>query len=272
VRARISDATGTGEDEVGRRIQDYVQGYADKPTRLIGPAAQVGLGVAGLLGTLVVILLTAFYMALRPQPLIDGALSLFPSRRRADAERVLRDIRAAWLGWLRGVGIDMLVSGSLLYVGLLIAGLDFALVFAVTSALFVVIPYFGAVAGGVPPVLFALAESPTKALVVFGVYLLVQQIEGNVIIPVVMSRQVSLHPAVIVIGVVIVGNLVGFVGLFVAVPLISAFLILVKAVWVDPLARDDDRRSVPDDAAGLTGSPTSPAPRAVTTTMTTSRP
>ena len=267
VRLRISDATGTEENEVGRRIQEYIQGYADEPVRLIGPAAQVGLGVAGLLGTFVVILLTAFYIALRPRPLVDGLLSLFPQRRRSDVERVLHEIRTAWMGWLRGVGIDMLVTGVLLYIGLLLVGLDFALVFAVVGALFVLIPYFGAVAGGIPPVLFALADSPGKAAIVFGLYILVQQIEGNVIIPMVMSRQVSLHPAVIVIGVVVVGRVIGFVGLLVAVPLISATLILVRAVWVEPLARDDDRRHASTDSAGLSGTPTAPPARAVTTSL-----
>ncbi len=267
VRLRISNATGTEENEVGRRIQEYVQGYADNPIRLVGPAAQVGLGVVGLLGTLAVVMLTAFYMAIRPRPLVDGLLSLFPLRRRPDAERVLHDIRAAWVGWLRGVAIDMLVTGGLLYAGLTIVGLEFALVFAVVGALFVLVPYFGAVAGGVPPVLFALADSPTKAAIVFGLYVLVQQIEGNVIVPVVMSRQVSLHPAVIIIGVVVVGRVIGFVGLLVAVPLISATMILVRALWIDPLARDDDRRHARSDTAGLSGTPTAPPARAVTTSL-----
>ncbi len=163
----------------------------------------------------------------------------------------------------------MLVTGVLLYLGLRLVGLDFALVFAVTGALFVVVPYFGAVAGGIPPVLFALADSPGKAAVVFGIYLLVQQVEGNVIIPVVMSRQVSLHPAVIVVGVVVVGRVIGFVGLLVAVPLISAFLILVRALYVDPLAKEDDRRHGPSDTAGRSGTPTAPPARAVTTSLGT---
>ncbi len=270
VRSRISDATGTDKNEVGQRIQEYVQGYADEPTKLIGPAAQIGLGVAGLLGTAVVVLLTAFYMALRPRPLIDGVLSLFPQRRRPDAEKVMHDIRMAWMGWLRGVGIDMLVTGVLLYIGLRLVGLEFAVVFSVVGALFVVIPYFGAVAGGIPPVLFALADSPTKALIVFGIYLVVQQIEGNVIIPVVMSRQVSLHPAVIVIGVVLVGNVIGFVGLLVAVPLISATLVLIRALWVEPMAREDDRRSAPADVAGLSGTAAT-AGRSMTTSIGASR-
>lgn len=273
VRSRISDATGQNESEVGRRIQEYVQGYADEPVRLIGPAAQVGLGVAGVLGTLVVVLMTAVYIAMNPRPLVSGLLSLFPVRRRGDVERVLHEIRQAWLGWLRGVGIDMVISGALLYAGLKLIGLDFALVFAVVSALFVLIPYFGSFAAGLPPVVFALADSPGKALAVLGIYLAVQQIEGNVIVPMIMARQVKLHPAIIVIGVVVVGRTIGLVGLFVAVPIISAVMVLARTMWVEPLARNDERRSAaPDgvsDSAGLGGSADGPAARAVTTTLAT---
>lgn len=97
-----------------------------------------------------------------------------------------------------------------------------------------------------------------------GIYVLVQQIEGNVIIPVVMSRQVDLHPAVIVIGVVVVGQVIGFAGLLVAVPLISGTLILVRAIWVEPLARQDGRRQAPFDAKS--------GPSASTQTLGTSTP
>jgi predicted PurR-regulated permease PerM len=271
LRARISDATGEEESEVGRRIQEFLQGYADEPIRLIGPAAQVGLGVVGVLATTAVVLITAFYVAMKPGPLVAGFYSLFPARRRSEVERVLCELRTSWLGWLRGVGVDMVVSGVLLYIGLTIIGLDFALVFAVLSALLVVIPYFGSVIGGIPPILIALADSPGKALLTLVVYLVVQQIEGNIILPVVMSRYVSLHPALIVIGVVIVGQVVGFLGLFVAVPIISAIVILVRALWVDPLRREDERRAPPADTAGLSGAADAPAPRAVTTTIPAGR-
>jgi predicted PurR-regulated permease PerM len=267
LRSRISDATGQEESAVGQRIQEFLQGYADEPIRLIGPAAQVGLGVVGVLATAAVVLITAFYVAMKPGPLLAGFYSLFPARRRGEVEKVLGELRAAWVGWLRGVGIDMIVSGVLLYIGLTLIGLEFALVFSVLSALLVVIPYFGSVLGGIPPILIALADSPGKALLTLVVYLVVQQIEGNVILPVVMSRYVSLHPALIVIGVVIVGQVVGFLGLFVAVPIISAIVILIRALWVDPLRREDERRAPPADTAGLSGAADVPAPRAVTTTV-----
>ena len=69
------------------------------------------------------------------------------------------------------------------------------------SALLVVVPYFGAIAGAIPPTLFALTDSPGKALLVLVVYVAVQQIESNVTIPLVMAQTVRLHPAVIAIGV-----------------------------------------------------------------------
>jgi predicted PurR-regulated permease PerM len=144
-------------------------------------------------------------------------------------------LRESWIGWLQGVAVDMLVSGTLLYLGLRLIGLDYAVVFAVLTALLVVIPYFGSLVGAVPPVLLGLTESPTKALIVLGIYVLVQQIESNVIMPLVMAQRVKLHPAAIAIGVVMVGGLFGVVGLFIAVPLISAAVILAEELWVRPI-------------------------------------
>ena len=152
----------------------------------------------------------------------------------------------------------MFISGTLLYIGLTIIGLDFAILFAVLTALLVVVPYFGAFVGAIPPVLFALTDSPGKALAVLIVYVLVQQIESNVIIPVVMSRTTRLHPALIAIGVVVVGNLFGIVGLFVAVPIISAAVILTEEIWVREIEAAHENRATVDIA--LAG-PEEPLPR-----------
>jgi predicted PurR-regulated permease PerM len=70
------------------------------------------------------------------------------------------------------------------------------------------------------------------------VYIVVQQIEGNVIIPLVMAQRVKLHPALIAIGVILVGQLFGFIGLFVAVPILSAVVILVDEFWVKPIQEE----------------------------------
>jgi predicted PurR-regulated permease PerM len=231
----IHDVTGADPKEVGDHAHDFLNRYVDKPERLIGPITAIGINVAGVLAALVLILITAFYMAVRPQPLIEGALRLFPPERREGAYGVMLRLRASWIGWMQGVLLHMLIAGVALYVALRLIGLDFAIVFAVLSGLFVVVPYFGTIVGAVPPILFALTDSPGKALLVLGAYVLIHQLEGNVIIPLVMARTVKLHPAVIAVGVVVVGQLFGFVGLIVAVPIISLIVILVEELWVKPL-------------------------------------
>jgi predicted PurR-regulated permease PerM len=235
VSGAFADATGSGQSELGDSIQSWAQGYVDQPERLIGPATTLGLGVAGVLGALFLIVITAFYMAVRPDPLVSGALRLVPPPRRDRAYAAMLRLRAAWIGWMKGVAVDMAVTGVLLYAALTLIGLDFALLFAVISALLVVIPYFGSIVGAIPPVLFALADSPTKALLALGVYVLVQQIESNVVIPLVMARTTKLHPALVAIGVVVVGELFGFLGLFVAVPILSTIVILTHEAWVRPI-------------------------------------
>jgi predicted PurR-regulated permease PerM len=194
----------------------------------------------------VLILITAYYMAVRPEPLVEGLVKLFPPPRRDHARHVLDRLRASWIGWMEGVGIDMLITFVLLFVGLTIIGLDFAIFFAVLSALLVVVPYFGAIAGAIPPVLFAFTDSPGKALVTLAVYVLVQQLESNVTIPVVMAQRTRLHPAMVAIGVVVVGQLFGFIGLFVAVPILSLIVIVVQEFWVKPIEESHHRRNLED--------------------------
>ena len=235
LRDRIEDVTGAQPGEVADRVEDFVRDYADDPERLIGPITSIGLSVAGILGVLILMLITAYYMALRPDPLVEGLVRVVPPAGRPTARHLLDRLRTAWIGWMQGVLVDMLVSGLLLYVGLSLIGLEFAIFFAVLTALLSVVPYFGAIASGIPPILFALTDSPGKALLVLGIYVLVQQFEGNVTIPLVMSRTVKLHPAVIAFGVVVVGQLFGFVGLIVAVPILSLIVVLVEEAWIKPM-------------------------------------
>jgi predicted PurR-regulated permease PerM len=250
-----ADIAGEDPGEVGDRVQEFVERYTDDPQRLIGPITEIGLNVAGILAALVLILITAYYMAVRPEPLVGGLVSLFPPRRREHVRHVLDRLRTSWIGWMEGVAIDMLVTLVLLYIGLTIIGLDFAIFFAVLSALLVVVPYFGAIAGAIPPVLFALTDSPGKAVITLVVYILVQQLESNVTIPVIMAQRTRMHPAMIAIGVVVVGQLFGFVGLFVAVPILSLLAITVEEFWVGPIeqAEAERRRSaieLPSDELG----------------------
>jgi predicted PurR-regulated permease PerM len=242
LRERAGSLTGAGEDQIGSEVQQFLSRYTDDPAQLIGPITSIGLGVAGVIVALLLILVTAYYIAVKPEPLLDGVRRLVPPAHRERADAVMGRLRDSWLGWMRGVGIDIVVSGVLLYIGLSLVGLDFALFFAVLAALLVVIPYFGAILGAIPPALLALTDSVGKALIVLGIYVAVQQFQGNVTIPLVMARTAKLHPAVIAIGVVVVGQLFGFIGLLVSVPILSLIVVLVEELYIGPMEEAARRR------------------------------
>jgi predicted PurR-regulated permease PerM len=230
--AKLSSVTGDRPGHVAAQLQRELTTFVHNPSQLLGPITTIGASVASLAGGVVIGLITAYYIAAQPEPLTAGLLSLFSASVRPQAEATLGLIRAAWLGWLRGLAISMVLIGVMLYVALgLLVGLPFALVFAVLSACLEVVPYLGALASGIPPVAYALTISPTRAIVVLVIYILVHQIEANLIGPLVMARAVRLHPAVIAIGVVAVGEVFGLLGLIIAVPILSLIMILVDQLW-----------------------------------------
>jgi predicted PurR-regulated permease PerM len=234
LRHRLGALLGTSPSKAGLQIQHFVNGYTHHPDKLLGPIASVGASVAAVLALIVVILLTALYSAIRPDPLLTGMLSVVPPPRRAQAEVIFHRLRVAYLGWLRGLLAGMVVLGGLTYLGLELIGLPFAAFFAVFTAVAMIIPYFGALASSIPPILYALTLSPGKAVIVAIVYIVVHQLESNMIQPLVVARTVEMHPAVIAVGVVAVEMLFGIVGLIVAVPILATVRILIEELWVKP--------------------------------------
>ncbi len=248
----IHGLAGAGVHSLSSQLSGFVRGYTHDPARLIGPIERIGLTAALGVIALVLIVLAAFLIAINPRPLVDSALRLIPGNRHDQAVDLLDRVRTAWLGWMTAVGIDMLVLGGLLFVGMKLIGLNFAIGFAVFSAFMTVIPNYGSVISAVPPILFALAQSPNKALLVLIVYLIVNQIEGNLILPLIMSRTVDMHPAVVAIGLLVMGALFGLIGVLLAIPLLSLAMILVQVLWIEP----QEARSVPRDPGSSGGAVT----------------
>ena len=233
---RIARLTGTSASHISHQIQHFVDSYKSHPSKLLGPAESVGKTALGVAVVIIVILITALYTAIHPDPLVDGVVRLFPGRKRQHARHVLARLRGAYLGWLLGLIIGMVILGGLTYLGLILVGLNFAAFFAVFTAIAMIIPYFGALLSSIVPILYAVTFSTGKAVLVAIVYIVAHQIESNMIEPLVIARAVKLHPAVVAIGVLAVDRLFGFVGLIVAVPIIVTFKILVEELWVNRIA------------------------------------
>jgi predicted PurR-regulated permease PerM len=253
LRRDLRRATHTPPTTAGQDLKRFIDGYTRHPQRLLGPAESVGAGLAGLITVLVVVAITAVYTSIRPEPLLRGVVRLVPPPRRAHARRILHRLGRAYLDWLRGLAIGMVVLWVVTYAGLLIVGLPYAVVFATLTAVAMVVPYYGALVSSIPPILVALTISPGKAVVVAAIYVAAHQLEGHIIEPLVMARAVQLHPAMVAIGVILVERLFGIAGLIVAVPILVTFKILVEELWVRPIEDAYRGRAPPgvsDDVLG----------------------
>jgi predicted PurR-regulated permease PerM len=126
--------------------------------------------------------------------------------------------------WLQGQIILALLVGALVYLGLTILGVQYALVLALVSALFELIPYFGPIMAAIPGVALALVQSPILGLWVLLLYVLVQQLENHLIYPIVVRKTVGLPPLLVIIALLVGGKLGGFFGFVLAVPVMAALV------------------------------------------------
>jgi predicted PurR-regulated permease PerM len=198
----------------------------------ISTALSVGASVANLLSLGAVVLIATIYVVARPAPLINGFVAFFPAGQRQRVRGILQEMYKAVQRWFLGQLTSMLIVGVLFTVALFLLGIPFALLLGILSGLLAFIPFIGPVVSVILPILLALVDEPVKALWVILTYLVVQSVESNVVQPVVMSRAVSLHPAVVVFALLIMGTLFGLIGVLLAVRLVATLHVLVHELWI----------------------------------------
>jgi pimeloyl-ACP methyl ester carboxylesterase len=127
----------------------------------------------------------------------------------------------------------MAIVGALVYLSLSIIGIKFAFLLGVLSGLFELVPVVGPILAAVPAIILGLLQSPATGLMVLLVYIVVQQIENHVFVPLIMQKTIGLNPIVIIIALLVGWNLGGVLGLLVAVPAATAVGAEVIARWGD---------------------------------------
>ncbi len=209
----------------------------------VSTAAGVGLTVATALSLGIVVFISTIYLVIRPEPWVDGFVSLFPAGWRPRTREVLHAMYQTVQRWFLGQLTAMTFIAVFWAISLSIIGVPFALLIGIFSGLISFIPYVGALISIVVPILLALISDPFTVVWVILAFFIIQQIEGNLLQPIVMSRAVDLHPALVVFAILIMGTLFGLVGVLLAVPLVAAFQVLVRELWVqrmDEIGTDPD--------------------------------
>jgi putative heme transporter len=212
---------------------------------LAGQAAGAAFAAFEVIAGIVLLFVVLFFYLKDGRRLGEGVISTFPRRSR---ERVRRLAYGSWetLGkYFRGQLLVALVDAIFIGLGLLVLQVPLALPLAVLIFFGGLFPIVGAVVTGSLAVLVALADGGlTTGLIVLGLVLAVQQLESNVLEPVILGRAISLHPLVIVLAITAGSLTIGILGAFLAVPVAA-----IVARVVDDL-RDDTEE--PEDSSGAT--------------------
>ncbi|MFB2934585.1 AI-2E family transporter [Aerosakkonemataceae cyanobacterium BLCC-F154] len=182
--------------------------------------------LALLLNFLLIIVLTIMLLV-NPKPYRNVFISLFPAFYRRRVDQILTECEKGLIGWLKGVALSMIFIGITSTIGLWFLDVPLPFVNGLLATILALIPYIGAILSVVPPMFLALLYSPIKAVFVIVLYTLIQQIEGNFVTPIVMEKQVSLLPAYTLAILTAFGVFFGFLGLFLALP-----ILIVLQTWV----------------------------------------
>ena len=191
-----------------------------------------GTTIFGAAAALVVVIVAGIYIAVSPEVYRDGFVMLFPKPMQAQIAKTLDDASEALRLWLGGQLLAMIIVGILIGVGLALVGVPSALALGLIAGVTEFIPIVGPVIGAVPALLLASTEGWHTVAWTLAVFVVVQQIESNLIMPLVAGRAVAVPPAVGLFAVVAIGVLFGPLGLLLGYPLAVVTDVAVRKLYV----------------------------------------
>lgn len=183
--------------------------------------------IGGILNFLTIAVLS-FYLLIERDRIKNNVFLLFPHLPKERVTKLAHKIEQKVGAWVRGELILMLVVGTMTYVGLSLLRVEYALPLAIIAGLLEVVPVVGPVISSVPAILVALVTNPISAIGVVFLYVVVQQLENNIIVPEVMEAAVGLSPLLVILALLIGASLFGIAGAILAVPTVAIVQVIVS--------------------------------------------
>jgi predicted PurR-regulated permease PerM len=198
----------------------------------LGSLFSLGKAVLTGLASLILVVIGGFFLAAAPDRYCAGLVKLFPPQHHENIDSALRLSGNALRLWLFGQLISMAIVGVLVGLGTWLLGLPAPLALGVFAGLMEFIPILGPWLGAVPAVLLAVSEGGWTVLWTIVLFLAIQQVESNLITPLVQQQLVEIPAALLLFAVVGLGLLFGAIGVLVAAPLAVVLYVLVKKLYV----------------------------------------
>ncbi|MEX0594723.1 MAG: AI-2E family transporter [Patescibacteria group bacterium] len=214
--------------EAAKLIVANLNQIASQLSNISGTLFTKTVGVINGLVAVATVLVLAFYLLLEEEGLKRIYKGVLPVNTYEDLAETTRKIAGRLGAWLRGQLLLMVIVGAAVTVGLLIVGSPYALTLGVWAGITEAIPIVGPWIGAIPGVVVGLADSTLQGFLTLLVYLVVQQLEGNILVPKIMSRAVGLNPVIVIVAILIGGKLYGLMGVLLAVPLAATISVIAE--------------------------------------------
>jgi predicted PurR-regulated permease PerM len=192
--------------------------------------------IGGIFGLITILILT-FYLLLEAGSMFEYLVRFVPLGRRGDVATAARQGVAKVSAWLRAQFILAGVMGTFAAIGLGLMGVPYFYVIALIAAVGETIPIVGPVIGGITAVAVAITVSPKLALMVGVYFLVLHQLEANVLVPKIMERSVGVSPVAVMVALLIGGSLMGLVGAILAIPTAALLSVIIEEIAADHESR-----------------------------------
>lgn len=235
----LTEAIPAAWDSLKQRLSGFglggQLGQIDPTSKTGGIAASAGrfvMSLGGGLADALLIVVGGIFIAASPRFYRTGMVKLIPESSRGNAAQAIRDAGNALQLWLKAQLLTMAIVGIVTGLGLWLVGVPSALALGLLAALLEFIPFVGPILAAIPAVLITLAIDPQLALWAIGVYLVVQQLEGYVLQPMLQQWAVDLPGAILLFSLLACGTLFGPLGVIFAAPLTVVVYVMVKRLYV----------------------------------------
>lgn len=251
--------------EIGGYALDLGNVYEELSAMLrsfVGSVAQGTIDIVAQLASgavwMVFILFASFYLVRDGDRLVEQLDDLAPPGYREDFVRLRMRITDVWNAFLRGQLVMGMLMVAITTVVCMAVGLPYAVVLGLIAGVTEFVPNLGPILALIPAVLLALFQGSTFlplsnfwfAVLVTGLYIVIQQVEGNLLLPRVMGSTLNLHPLVVLIGIIVGGSLAGILGMLLAAPVLATLRVVGRYVFYrlydrDPFAEPEEEVEPP---------------------------
>lgn len=214
-------------EEIYSKITAFVSSFSASFANIV---ISFGKGLVNVISKLLLSIMIAFYLSLTFNKFNSSVKEKISKKWLPYYEELLDKLNTTLRSYVGGVLLIMILVFITQAIGFSLAGLKAPLVFALFCALTDIIPYFGPWIGGIPAVIVGFTISPLTGILTLVAIFVVQILENNIYQPIIMGHTMSLHPIVIMLGLLLFGHFFGIIGMIIATPVIACFKVIIDYI------------------------------------------